>query len=237
MQNLRTIYAATLATMAMVGLSATAEAASVTAEFAFNDGNSSAIISSSAGRSNLISTNVAGELDAYSFWVDADSFAFNSPRSLRFRMDLRRDDPGGVLYETSLATTEFTQSDFDGLQARTIASGGTFLQFTWDLSSFGIDVNAGEDLAVRFTSNPAVGLLVNDQRVDGAVPQPSTQNFGLSSFVTTIQTADQSLIYQLSVNESAVAPVPLPATLPGMIATMLGLATIGWRKRRKNAPA
>lgn len=234
MKTMKCIYAAALAAVITGGALSEAKAAVVTSEFAFNDGGNTALqISSGNGRVNLLSPSLSGTLEDYAFWVDADSFAFGVPRALRLRLDLRRDDPGGVLYETSLATVEYTQSDFVGLDSRMIANGDTFLKRIWDLSSFDLDVTAGEDLAVRFTTNPAIGLLVNDSRVDGAVPQPAEQNLALGSFVTTQQTANQSLIYQLTVADNAVAAVPVPAALPMMLTGIAGLFGFSMRRKRK----
>ncbi len=237
MKTMRCIYAVALAALITGGASGEAKAAVVTSEFAFNDGNAALQISSGNGRVNLLSPMLSGTLEDYAFWVDADSFAFSSPRALRLRLDLRRDEPGGILYETPLATIEYTQSDFSGLDERTIASGDTFLKRVWDLSSFDLDVTAGEDLAVRFTTNPAIGLLVNDSNRDGAVPQPSEQNLALGSFVTTQQTANQSLIYQLTVADNAVAAVPLPAALPMMLTGIAGLFGFRMCRRRKAGAA
>lgn len=238
MKTMRYIYAAALAATLTGGAAIEAQAAVVTAEFAFNDGGNTALqISSGRGRANLISPTIGGTLEDYSFWVDADSTAFSSPRDLRFTLDLRRDDPGGLLYETSLATTQFTQSDFIGLNSRTIASGGTFLQKIWDLSSFDLDVNVGDELAVLFNTNPALGLLVNDSRRPGAIPQPAEQNLALGGFVTTQQTANESLIYQLRVADNSVAAVPVPAALPMMLTGIAGLVGFGMRRRRKVSAA
>lgn len=233
MMTMRCMYAAALAAVIAGGAPGTGNAAAVTAEFAFNDGNAALQISSGNGRVNLLSPTLSGTLEDYAFWVDADSFAFSSPRALRLRLDLRRDDPGGVLYETSLATIEYTQSDFNGLDSRMIANGDTFLKTIWDLSDMDLDVTAGEDLAVRFTTNPAIGLLVNDSRIAGAVPQPAEQNLALGNFATTQQTANQSLIYQLTVADNAVAAVPLPAALPMMLTGIAGLFGLSMRRRRK----
>lgn len=238
MKTMRYIYAAALAATLTGGAAIEAQAAVVTAEFAFNDGGNTALqISSGRGRANLISPKIGGTLEDYSFWVDADSTAFSSPRDLRFTLDLRRDDPGGLLYETSLATTQFTQSDFIGLNSRTIASGGTFLQKIWDLSSFDLDVNVGDELAILFNTNPALGLLVNDSRRPGAIPQPAEQNLALGGFVTTQQTANESLIYQLRVADNSVAAVPVPAALPMMLTGIAGLVGFGMRRRRKVSAA
>lgn len=208
------------------------KAAAVTAAYAFDQGNNSLQISSGNGRANLISPTLGGTLEDYSFWVDADSSAFSSPRALRFTLDLRRDDPGGLVYETSLATVEFTQSDFTGLNSRTIANGGTFLQKTWDLSSFDLDVSVGDELAVLFNTNPALGLLINNSRSPGAIPHPAEQNLALGGFVTTARTAEQSLIYQLTVADNSVAAVPVPAALPMMLTGVAGLFGLAMRRRR-----
>ncbi len=234
MKTMRCIYAAALGAVITGGALGAAKAAVVTSEFAFNDGgNTDLVISSGNGRVNLLSPMLSGTLEDYAFWVDAESFAFSSPRALRLRLDLRRDDPGGILYETSLATVEYTQSDFVGLDERIIASGDTFLKRIWDLSDFDLDVTAGEDLAIRFTTNPAIGLLINDTNRAGAIPSPAEQNLALGSFVTTQQTATQSLIYQLTVADGAVSAVPVPAALPMMLTGIAAFFGFGMRRRRK----
>lgn len=81
MKTMRYICAAALAGAITSGAPGEGNAAVVTAEFAFNDGNTDLVISSGNGRANLLSPTLGGTLEDYSFWVDADSFAFGSPRA------------------------------------------------------------------------------------------------------------------------------------------------------------
>jgi hypothetical protein len=54
----------------------------------------------------------------------------------------------------------------------------------------------------------------------------------LTSFVTTLQTEPQSLIYQLTVNDGGVSAVPVPPMLPAMVMALFGLGAIRrWRQR------
>lgn len=234
------LYRATLAAAAFAALAAIAPHQAqaltvVTDEFAFaTGGNTGATISSGNSRANLIRPGVSGTAEAYSFWIDEASFAFSSPRALRFDLMLSRDDPGGQLYETPLANVRFTNADFEGLTSRAIANGRTYLRKDWDLSSFDIDINAGEDLAVVFTANPAISLLINDTGAPGGLPAPDLQNFALGAFQQTQATGRQSLIYQLTVEDGvAVSAVPLPAALPMMLTALGGLFVV--RRRRRAA--
>ena len=230
-----TVLKAGLTTALFVAAPVAGYAASiVAAEYEFGGGNDDVPISSGSRRANLISPTIGGTLETYSFWVNEASTAFTTSANfpLQFRMDFRRDDPGGVLYETSLATVQFTQSNFTNLTPRTIANGMTFLRKDWDLSTFDLDIEAGDVLSVSFRSNPRLDLPINNADAPGALPQPATQNLALTSFVTTLQTEPQSLIYQLTVNDGGVSAVPVPPMLPAMVMALFGLGAIRrWRQR------
>ena len=214
-------------------------------------GNSLLSTSFSSVTTHFFDAQVAGTLNSLSIWIFGGSSVFSSGDDINASLLGRTDGgpdfffgPGFVLENEVFSATAVAAGPQVDASSNPVFSADltdpTFIEFTWDLSSYNIDAVVGQRFGLRLFPEGDSSISVAGNNCTGITADcPIPPELDLVQFngsQTSVGFGTSSIVwgYALTVDDGVVvddpvAPIPLPAGLPLLLA---GLGTLTLLRRK-----